>query len=378
MQTGLVALDATDWSKLHHAFGRATDTPDVLRSFWKNDREGHKNAVSYLWDVVIHQSTPWTATAPAALVVAGLVNDQRLEPDLRAKLLAFLVEVVEASSSPGHSVEELERLAHHDIDALIASDAEDAIYHDDASKNAFFARAVLGCASVTPTLMDSANVALGDADRRVRAAAADCAVALVKTESLSMHLKEVEAKLLVMARSAENDDERCAHILALGELGYPPLEFLTSSSRAVRVCAAMAPALAHDPDAINELVDAFNHHTASIDGWFVEQPPQFSLRPRLYVVRHTAERVTDFEQLATGAVALARTASDWEWGRLLPIAFPDGTGIVRTQSQRQFLSALVARPDIWNFQSAREWFVKAGLPSDREGCARRVKGASLS
>ena len=85
--------------------------------------------------------------------------------------------------------------------------------------------------------------------------------------------------------------------------------------------------------------------------------------------------MTDFEQLVAGAVALARTSSDWEWGRLLPVAFPDGTGIVRTESQRQFLGALVARPDIWNFGSTRDWFEQAGLPPDREGCARRLKGA---
>jgi hypothetical protein len=374
MHTGLAALGATDWSKLHHAYGRATDTPSYLRSLWKDDREKRKMALSHLWSAVIHQGSPWTVTGPAALVVAGLVNDQRIAPEVRAELIAFLAAVVEASTSPECSVQELEQLARHDIDALIASDAEDAIYKDEASANAFYARSILGCASVTPTLMDVTNVALGDADRRVRAAAADCAVALVKQEPLSIHRKEVEAKLLVMARSAENDDERCAHVLALGELGYPPLEFLTNSSRAVRVCAAMAPALAHDVAATKELVDAFNQHMTSIDDWFVERPPQFQLRPRVYLVRHTAERVNDFERLATGAVVLASMASDWEWGRLLPIAFPDGGGIVRMESQRRFLSALVARPDIWNVYSAREWFEKAGLPPDRESCARRLRG----
>lgn len=376
MQIGLAALNATDWSKLHHAYGHATDTPNLLRSFWKDDPEGHKNALQHLLSAVIHQGTPWIVTGPAALVVAGLVNDQRLESEVRTELIAFLVEVVEASSAPDCSVEELERRARHDIDALIASDEEDAIFQTVESGNAYFARAILGCASATPTIMQVTNVALGDADRRVRAAAADCAVALVKTEPLSIHLKEIEAQLVVMARCAENDDERCAHILALGELGYAPFEFLADLSRAVRVCAAMAPALAENVAATKELLDAFNQHVTAIDDWFVERPPQFIVRPRIYVVGRTRERVNDFERLATGAIALARMATDWEWGPLLPIAFPDGSGIVRTASQRQFLSALVARGgDVWKIGNAWEWFKKAGLPYDREGCARRLKGA---
>ena len=71
----------------------------------------------------------------------------------------------------------------------------------------------------------------------------------------------------------------------------------------------MAPALAGNDAATKELVEAFNHHTMSIDGWFVEQPPQFLLRPRFYVVVRTGERVKDFEQLATGAIALASSTA---------------------------------------------------------------------
>jgi hypothetical protein len=220
---------------------------------------------------------------------------------------------------------------------------------------------------------------LDDADPRVRAGAADGVVALVKTEPLSIHRRDIETKLLAMARRADNSDERSAHVLALGDLGHAPLEFLTDPSRAVRVCAAMAPALANDPAAIEELVDAVTHHVASIDGWFVDRPPQFVTRPRFYVVRRAAERVDDFAQLAAGAVAVARmtwsSCVDVEWGPLLVAAFRDGSGIVRTPSQYQFLSALVANPELWKSGNAMKWFDKAGLPHDREGCARRLEGA---
>jgi hypothetical protein len=270
-------------------------------------------------------------------------------------------------------------LAQHDIDALIALDDAEAVYQDEASANAFFARAILGCAAATPALMHVINVALQDGDPRVRAGAADAAVALVRTERLSIHRTEIETKILAMARSAENPDERSAHVLALGELGHAPLAFLTDSSPAVRVCAAMAPALATNPAAIDELVDAFNHHVASIDGWFADRPPQFLTRPRFYLVRCAVERVNDFAQLAAGALTVAgitwSSCVDVEWGPLLVAAFPDGDGLVRTPEQLRFLAALVAKPELWKSGNLPAWLRRAGLPADREGCAQRLESA---
>jgi hypothetical protein len=39
MLTGLAALVNTDWSRLHHAYGRATDTPGHLRALLREDVE---------------------------------------------------------------------------------------------------------------------------------------------------------------------------------------------------------------------------------------------------------------------------------------------------------------------------------------------------
>jgi hypothetical protein len=76
--TGLRALDNADWSRLHHAYGRATDTPGHLRALLEEDPEARKKALSHLWSAIILQGTPWTATGPAALVVAGLLSDERI------------------------------------------------------------------------------------------------------------------------------------------------------------------------------------------------------------------------------------------------------------------------------------------------------------
>jgi hypothetical protein len=334
-----------------------------------------------IWSAIIHQGTPWTATGPAALVVAGMMADDRIDrgiEPIRADLLSFLVGVAEASAPSGWSMEQLEQLARYDIDALIDSGDDDAIYENDAATNAFYARSILGCVKVTPALMKVMLDGLQDANPRVRTRATMGAVALAKTGSLSKHARDLEAKLLAMAQDAESPDERSAHVLALGDLGRAPLEFLKDPSPAVRICAALAPALATDVSAIEELVDALTRHAGRIDHWFTDTPPQFSMHPRFYVVARAIERTTDFERLAAGAEALVAITTkycvDRDWGPLLAAAFPDGGGIVKTDAQRRFLGALVERPDLWDssFGNPRKWFKKAGLSYDRQVCARQV------
>src|SRR5207253_670743 len=116
MLTGLPALENTNWSRLHHAYGRATDTPGNLRALLLEDPESRHKAMQHLWSAIIHQGTPWTATEPAALVVAGLLSDPRMDrgEPIRSYLLEFLGSVAEAPAQTGLSIEELERMAAFD------------------------------------------------------------------------------------------------------------------------------------------------------------------------------------------------------------------------------------------------------------------------
>src|SRR5438067_1508734 len=150
MPIGLHALENTDWSRLHHAYGRATDTPDHLRALLQEDPEAREKAMSHLWSAVIHQGTPWTATEPAALVVAGLLSDERLDrgEPIRANLLSFLVSVAEAPEQAGLDMEELGRLAAFDIEPFLDSENDAALYGNEDAANSFFARAILDCMRV--------------------------------------------------------------------------------------------------------------------------------------------------------------------------------------------------------------------------------------
>lgn len=152
MLTGLAALESTDWSRLHHAYGRATDTPGHLRALLRENLEMRKGAMSHLWSAIIHQGTPWTATGPAALVIAGLLSDERIDrhEPIRANLLSFLVSVAEAPEQAGLSNEELERMVAYDIEPFLDSEDDEALYGNEDAANSFYARAILGCIRVAP------------------------------------------------------------------------------------------------------------------------------------------------------------------------------------------------------------------------------------
>jgi hypothetical protein len=382
MLTGLAALESMDWSKLYHAYGRATDTPDHLRAFVTGNTKSRENAIEHLWSAIIHQGTPYTATGPAALVIAGLLSDERLDyPDesIRADLLSFLVTVAEVALGAYDSIEELERFASYDIEEYIDSDDDEKLYEDENAQNAFYARAILGCIKVAPVLMNVMLEGMASMDLCVRTNASMGAAILVRIEFLRHQTTEIESRLLALARSAQNSDERSAHVLALGDIGFAPVAFLEDPSPAVQMCAALAPGLAENPAAIAILLNALERHVNDIDNWFTETPPQFSRCPRFNVVARLVEQVTEFERLADAAVAVAGIASkysgEYDWGLLLARAFPDATGIVKTDAQRRFLAALVANKELWDpiCYNARREFKKNGLPHDRELCAQLVQ-----
>ena len=385
MLTGLQVLENTDWSRLLHAYDRATDTPDQLRALLSEDPELRRRAMQHLWSAIMHQGTPWTATGPVSLVIAGLLADERIDhgESLRVPLLSFLTCVAEVAEQADADRVELERLAQFDLEPFLDADDDEALYENEEAADALNARSVLGCLEVSPVLMDVMIDALDHADPVARSHAAMGAVALAKTSRLRHRSGELERRLLALTESAKDTDERSALVLALGDLGLTPTMFMTDPSPAVRMCAALAPALAANEEAIDELIRTLERDAASIDGWFAEKPPQFEMRPRFAVVARLVRQVTDFDRLVDAAISVVETTDkrrvDYEWGPLLAAAFPAGNGNIENQSQHRFLSALVAKSDLWDpkFGNSWKWFKKTGLPNDRDECARLVE-ASLS
>ena len=210
-------------------------------------------------------------------------------------------------------------------------------------------------------------------------------------------------RLRTMAGRAATSDERASLVMSLGDLGADTKAFFGDPAPGVRLCAAMAPRLASDPDAFALLRTLVERDATRFDSWFVERPAHFWRDPRIAVVKRLAATAKSFDELVEAAVALAQVPPTGEvelgradvaaattltgalerlaaprpvelglrndeWGPLLALAFPDRDGAVRTEPQRRFLAALAGRPEIWRREnaSARRWFEQAGLPHDRQ------------
>lgn len=76
---GWAAVEGLDWSRLLHAYGPATDTPEYLRELSGDDPAKQAKALDHLYGDVNHQYSCYPATSSAVRVVGGLLE----EPPLR-------------------------------------------------------------------------------------------------------------------------------------------------------------------------------------------------------------------------------------------------------------------------------------------------------
>jgi hypothetical protein len=78
-------LDDVDWSRWHHAYGPASDLPELLRQLASHD---HSAALGRLYGTVCHQGTRWQASCRVVPFLVALVDDPAT-PD-RAALIGLL------------------------------------------------------------------------------------------------------------------------------------------------------------------------------------------------------------------------------------------------------------------------------------------------
>ncbi|MEV7008693.1 hypothetical protein [Streptosporangium sp. NPDC051022] len=406
MRTGSDTIADIDWTRLFHAYGVASDTPAHLRALAGDGEEARAEAVDHLFGAVIHQGTPWSATPPAALVVAGLLADPRtagaapghavasggsgLVP-LRAVLLEFLGEVAEAAQ-PQVSEDEIRAVAHPEgreaevaalLEALLDGD-EDA--WGDELVDAVMARVVLDLRWIAPILVDSVTACLDDDDLHVRSRAVGTLAALALIPDAVARPADLSGRLERAAREAVGHDERCALLLALGELGAAPRDFLADPHPAVRVCAALAPALDGDAAATREILAALEDPAAA-DSWLAVRPRQLFGHLRFALVAAAVRKTGSFEELLPAALGIAGMTNGWtvdfDWGPLLAAAFPEPVVLPEaaeppalTGAQRRYLEALVTNDDVWDprIGNAHRWFGAAGLTYDRDACRALLAG----
>jgi hypothetical protein len=407
----------TDWAALEHAYSQASETPSHLLALVGDDAQARSDAVGFLNSAILHQGTPYSATAPAARVVALLLSDPRTaelvedvfpwrpEPQpLRLALLDFLAGVAEACTfsiphqellATAYPVDrheaELQRL-DHDRRAAMAELGPDpatrllvdkvelpaglrAAYEDEHYQEAMAARDVLACREITGELLQQVSPFLDDADEQVRASALQVVVAILASPGLASGRPALIRRLeTVAATGSLSVRERATVAIMLGRLGARPLGLLADAHPAVRACAALTPAMAADPRATRELLIALADPQTA-DAWFDKPLPGLDGRFRFALVEAAVGRVKDFAELLPAALAVVPLASSYtvasDWGPLLQAAFPQpyDQGRPLSPAQRSFLAALVDHDALWEGVANPDlWLMRAGLPQDRDDC----------
>lgn len=92
------------WAELHHAYGPATDVPDLLRTLMlpeaaspelidaakKSKRSVFEHVTWTLWGNVFHQGTVWQVTATTVPFFAAILRDRPADPERKAFLIDYL------------------------------------------------------------------------------------------------------------------------------------------------------------------------------------------------------------------------------------------------------------------------------------------------
>lgn len=348
-------LDGTDWTALKHAYGSAEDTPQALLALLSEDADLCADVLGYLDSAVLHQGSLYPATAPAAVFVAGILDDPRTMINCQ-------------SSLPWDKRVRPLRAALVEWLGLVARSAS---RWDEKPRRASEAEAAAACQALRRDLYDAVSPFVDDPDPSVRAATRSAIGHLLPAPELAASRGDIVELLLRSVRDADAT-ERATIAVILGSCGESPRPLLLDHDPSVRAAAALAPSLDTDPDALAEIRLALAD-PARADDWFPTGVPHLGGRFRFALVQALLRRTREFDEIQAEAVAVADMTTEstvsLDWGPLLARAFalPYTADEPLTAAQRAFLTALADNDQCWApISSTSEWFVRAGLPGTRE------------
>jgi HEAT repeat protein len=157
-----------DWAGLSHAYGPATDTPDLLRQSASDDRELVESSLSDLYGSVFHQGTVYPATVAVVPFLVELAHRANHERDGFVWLVGSLADKHHAYGREAPAVrsavaEQSAALAGllGDRDARVREAAAYAACKAGAASDVFWARWFI---EDDPTVRASLLLALGELD----------------------------------------------------------------------------------------------------------------------------------------------------------------------------------------------------------------------
>ena len=139
----LEGLTKIDWTKLTHAYGEASDVPELITSLASKDEEERKSALWELYGNIFHQGTRYEVTPYAIPFIFELIRDSQVLD--KANLIKFTVDLAlgypEAFLPKGPNVEDwafdAEQLKEEEEAEGLDDIDEDWLKHIDAFINSY-------------------------------------------------------------------------------------------------------------------------------------------------------------------------------------------------------------------------------------------------
>ncbi len=146
-------LDRVDWDSLQHAYGPATDIPDMLRAILSPDAEEQEVGFDTLAGVILHQSTVYSASAAAVPFLYELLThpDTQQKTDI-ACLLARLANGY--GYLEVHAVTEPDAATWREILADYGKTLEEELAREAAETRAVHEAVAAGLPHLAPYLTD--------------------------------------------------------------------------------------------------------------------------------------------------------------------------------------------------------------------------------
>lgn len=82
-------LDKIDWRNLNHAYGEASDVPELIRALAANDEEARRGAIYELYGNIWHQGTVYEATSYAVPFLVELLEGNGVQDKHEILILLF-------------------------------------------------------------------------------------------------------------------------------------------------------------------------------------------------------------------------------------------------------------------------------------------------
>jgi hypothetical protein len=386
---GWAAVEGLDWSRLLHAYGPATDTPEHLRELTGDDPAKQAAALDHLYGSVNHQYSCYPATSSAVRVVGGLLEHPFLRRAIapgRESVLAGVLDFFDSVAYGGSMAAEggaptTATLAWADLD-VSSGDVEgyfDALAEgtgevfDDSPVGRLWNWSSADLFAALAEVVDAVTPYMNDRDPGVALRAVYVLTRIGRAPGPSDRASELVDLFAERAADARGRDERAALVVGIGELGGDTSPWLGDADVAIRACSAVY--LPTDPAAAQPLLAVLSQ-PEDLKSWFTEPPwRHYGVRERL--IEGLLERDLTFAETLPAAVAIAETADpyvpDQDWGLLLRKAFPDVVFEPGVQppppgplddAQRAYLRALVNNDEIWEKTngSARLARMRVGIP----------------